>query len=208
MREVDFRPDWYVNSLAERAGARVHVTGFIVLAALLLVWWADATARSRADSIAVTRLSSALTAQDGMVAQVDRLDRELAGRQGNLALLHNLGGGLPVAALLAEISHLAPPSLTLRALVLDRPPRIAPRATAGIKTSPAAGAPEAPAAPAQAILELTGWAASGQDIANLVSGMSASPLFARVTLGYERSETVDQRLVVAFKIVCVMPEFE
>lgn len=199
MREVDFRPDWYVQALAERAGAKVHVTGFVVVAALLLAWWADATARSRADTVAVARLSAALGTQEAMVAQVDRLARSMAERQGDLALLHNLGGGVPVAALLAEISHLAPPSLTLRAVVLDRPPRIDLPSTA----------PEGAAGPpTRATLELTGWAASGQDIANFVSGLSSSPLFAQVTLGYERSETVAQRTVVAFKIVCVMPEFE
>ncbi|MCB9865263.1 MAG: PilN domain-containing protein [Phycisphaerales bacterium] len=204
---MDFRPDWYVASLAERAGARLHVSGLIAVACLLVVWWADATARSRADTVAVAKLATALEAQDPMVAQMNRLDQEVSRRQSDLALWHNLDGGLPVAALLAEISHLAPPSLTLRAMVLDRPPRMAPQVTVASK---AAGKPveKTPPAPTESVLELTGWAASGQDIANFVSGMSASPLFAEVTLGYERSETVAQRVVVAFKIVCVMPEFE
>lgn len=216
MREVDFRPEWYVSSLTERARARIHAPGFLLIAFLLLVWWTDAAARSRAAAVGVAQLSDALDVQGSMVAQLDRLDREIASRRRDQALLQDLSAGLPAAGVLAELSHLAPLSVSIRSLVLDK----------ATDAERAAGSPDdalrprkrtlgATAAAATATdrsqrtaLEITGWAASGEDIANLVSGMSASPLFTDVALGYERTETLEDRVVVAFKIVCHVPRFE
>jgi len=200
MREVDFRPDCYVLALAERAGARVHVSGFIVMACLLLVWWADATSRGSAATVAVAQLADAVAVQDPMVAHLGRLNREIEVRRRDHRLLVELSGGLPTSDVLAEIAHLAPPSLSLRTLVLERSPRVVPVGNVDAKVLARL--------PKRTTLELTGWAASGEDIANLVSGMANSPLFTEVSLGYERSETVEDRLVVAFQVVCHMPQFE
>lgn len=200
MREVDFRPDWYVRSLAERAGARLHVSGFVLVAALLVIWWMDATARSRAATTVIAQLQEAHAAQDGAIARLDALDGELVRQKRDLALLTEVRGGLLTAGMLAELSHLAPPSLSLRSLVLDRAPRIAQVAGDAVK-----GRVDLPK---RTVLEVTGWAASGEEIANLVRGMAECPLFTEVTLGYERSEIVEARPVVAFKVICHLPEFE
>lgn len=200
MREVDFTPEWYANSLIERAGARVHLGGFVAVIALLVVWSVDSTARSRADVRAVSTLESAMGAQDAMIARIDQINREIDAQQRDIDLLNDLRGGVTAANVMTELSHLMPPSMNLRSLLLDRSSRL---------PLPVDKLAEGMAKlPERTMLEVTGWAASGEEIGNLVSGMSESPLFTDVSLDYEREETVEQRRVVAFKIECTMPQFE
>jgi hypothetical protein len=199
MRELDFAPEWYTQSLLERACARVHVTGFLTVAALLVLWTVDATARSRADQVSVNGLEAALASQGVLIGHLEQLDQEIAKRERDLTLLGDLRGGVKSAAIVAELTHLAPRALSFRTLVLERAPRIA---------LPPAVDDSGAAPPRATVLVLTGWARSGEEIANLVSRMSESALFRGVTLGYERSEMIAQRSVVAFKVECQLPAFE
>ena len=200
MRDIDFRPEWYTQSLVERANARYHFSGFMVVAALLVVWSVDATSRSRASESVVTNLEATLQAQEPMIAQLKTLDSRIEKERKDLTLLRDLDGGVPTSAIVSELSHLMPSAMTVRGLLLHRTPRFG--------QSQAIDAKRMESYPKRTTLEFEGWARSGEEIGNLVSGMSDSPLFENVALDHERPEELNGRSVVAFKIVCHLPDFE
>jgi hypothetical protein len=135
-----------------------------------------------------------------MIAQLEQLDARVAKERKDLTLLRDLSGGVPTSAVVSELSQLMPAAMSIRAMMLTRTPRFGP--------SESIDAKRMEAFPKRTTLDIEGWAASGEDIGNLVSGMSDSPLFEDVALDYEHPQDLGGRSVVAFKVVCHMPDFE
>jgi len=204
MKDVDFTPEWYAKSLAERKGSRNRVAGLAVLAVLVLAWSCQSTSRTSAAALSLERLQHSYEAQRGMIAQLDALVQSNAQHAKDARLLADVSGGLAVDNLLVELSHLMPRALSMRAIYLQRAPRIGFSPIEGEEAEAEAKEQEPPAT----TLEITGWAASGTEIGTLVSRLAASELFYAVTLRYERPEIVFDRRVVEFLVECRVPEFE
>ena len=202
MKDVDFTPEWYAKSLAERKGSRNRVAGLAVLAVLVLACSCQSTSQTRAAALALERLQHSYEAQQGMIAQLDALAESNAQHAKDARILADVSGGLAVDSLLVELSHLMPRALSMRAIYLQRAPRI------GFAPSEGEEAEAEEQEPPATTLEITGWAASGTEIGSLVSRLAASELFYDVTLRYERPETVSDRRVVEFLVECRVPEFE
>ena len=202
MKDVDFTPEWYAKSLVERKGSRNRVAGLALLAVLVLAWSCQSTSRTCAAALALERLQHSYEAQRGMIAQLDALAESHAQHAEDARLLADVSGGLTVDNLLVELSHLMPRALSMRAIYLQRSPRI------GFPPPEGEEAEAEEQEPPATTLEITGWAASGTEIGSLVSRLAASELFDDVTLRYERPETVYDRRVVEFLVECRVPEFE
>ncbi len=202
MRNLDFTPEWYIRQVAERASGRVQISGLAVIVLLLLAWVYDATHRARAATAEHARLQTVYDVQDPVVQRMQALEAEQAEHDADAELVRMLRGGVPAAELIAELSHLMPPTMSLRLLMYDGVTRVPPTPAAEGQEQPD------PATRETAVLALVGMAAAGRDVGNFITELTASPLFSSVTLEYERSETFNERRVVAFRIVCRMPEFE
>jgi hypothetical protein len=205
MINVDFTPQWYVDSLAERKGARFRVTGFVAVAALVVVWSYDTTLRTRAATHELRQLQLSYDSQTPLIEQAETLQRGAKAHADQAALLKELEGGVVAGDVLAEITHLMPGDMSLRGIAYKRVPRFVISPT---KDDPTGEARAEDDAQTKSNLELTGWATSGMEIGRFVRRLSDSPLFEDVTLRYERPEIVGRQRVVEFLLVCGLPEFE
>jgi Tfp pilus assembly protein PilN len=202
MINVDFTPTWYIESLAERKGARFRVIGFIAVAALVVAWSYDTASRTRAATDDLRQLQTSYDAQTHLIEQADAFQQEAAVHAEQARLLNELKGGVIAGDILTELTHLMPDDLTLRGISYMRAPRFVQSDGTETPTEPAGKTQE------MSSLELKGWAASGMEIGRFVRRLSDSPLFEDVTLRFERPEVLGPLRVVEFLVVCRMPEFE
>ncbi len=205
MKAIDFRPAWYVSSLAERRSARLRTLGITVICILLLGSAFEWTGRTSAASSAVESLQVSLDAQAAVDARIQTLEEQEAALKRQADLLAEADGGVKVNHVLAELSHLMPRTLSLRTLALRRTLRIQ-RAEAKDKREEKQADPQATKGVNQ--LDMVGWASSGAEIATFVRRLADSELFDNVTLRFQRPETYLDQPIVEFQVLCTMPEFE
>ncbi len=201
MKDVDFRPSWYIKILADREGSRFRVSGFVVLGCLLLVASYESVHHTQASMDQLQELHGIYQSQDGLMSELDRLELENRVWTQSAAILTDVGSGVTVSGLLAEISHLMPRQMSLREVTMARPSRVAaidPNATSDS---------EKEQKETMGAFEIAGWAESGTAIGYFVSRLAQSDLFYDVVLRYQRPETVYGKDVVEFRLVCRMLDF-
>ncbi|NOX57512.1 MAG: PilN domain-containing protein [Planctomycetes bacterium] len=203
MRVIDFTPQWYLETLAERRGSRFRLTGLLIALAMMIVCSVQATSFSNAAIADLNLLQESFHAQSGLVGRLDQLDKKHAAGAHRLNMLDDVGGGITTADVVRELSHLMPESLTIRKIEFNKALRIE------VDLRELAGAFEKLEPPPEVTtFAIAGVSKKGSDIGNLVSQMSRSPVFFDVQLRYERASDVFGSKIVEFVIDCKMPSFE
>lgn len=208
MKEIDFTPQWYQDSLRERGGAGLRVAGLAIIAVGVLFWYVQSSRDANGAQAQLRNLQQAALAQQVLLERMDGEHRQLAAAKLRQAILEDVGGGVTAAELVAEISRLMPATLSFREVVLRKVPRfeLSPVQTPAPGTLRGTEMETAP--DPVSTLEISGWAASGTNIGSFVSRLSTSPLMSSVHLRYQRPEIVMGRQVVGFMVSCQMPEFQ
>ncbi len=202
MKELDFTPEWYVKALADREGTRLRLGGFIILGVLLIVAGLESARQTWAATRKLQEVQGAYDVQSPMLKRLEELRSEQTHWMNNAKVLADVGGGVVVADIFTELSHLMPRSLTLREVYLNKSPRVI------FGSNSATEEEESLTEKKATVLEVAGWAASGSEIGTFVRCMADSPLFYDVSLRYERPETIYGKSVVEFRVVCRMAQFE
>jgi len=203
MREIDLRPDWYVESLSERRGSGFRLGGLIAMGALIVIWGYDATSRTNAAATELAELAHQVKAQDAAAADIAVYEAEMVARQRYAGLLKQVGGGVGVVEVIAEVTRAMPRAMNIERFQLDKAPRIA----AAVEEENGGGEAK-DARPALSNVQFYGFAATGGDVGGFVSRLSQSPLFEDVTLRFQRTILQEGEDVVEFYVECSMPLFE
>jgi Tfp pilus assembly protein PilN len=206
VRTIDFTPAWYRARLEERRGSEGRSAALLIALVLVLTWTFDALQRTHAAERAQDRLQAALASPGAIVARLQALEAEEANQRKARRILKEIRGNVPLHEVLAELSHLQPEAVSLQMIRLTRRPNWTDRLSADA----AAGAVLAnrPEAAERDLLELTGFAATGGEVAAFVRALDASNLCSAVSLRYERPREIADQAVREFQVFCTMPPFE
>jgi Tfp pilus assembly protein PilN len=200
MRRVNLLP---AHLLDAQRRQRQQATGVLligVVTVLLASWLAVAVWQVRtleARTAAVDQQLQPLRQQQQHQARLLQQKQELAQR---LSLIQTLREPVPVPAILARISQLAPPQAILRSMVIDVPAApLAPAApVAASSRRAAANQQPQPIRPIQ--IQLDGLASQDAAIARLVSELTESGLFQNVRLADSREMTFQGQPCHQFRV--------
>jgi hypothetical protein len=208
MKEIDFTPQWYVQTLAEQRGSWTRVIALSVLAVLLLIAARETTGLTQSAVADLQRLEQAQAAQTLLSSRLDALEAERAEVNRKEQVLKTVGGGVKNWQLMTELSQMMPRSLSLRSLTVRAAARVAPPSDEEDKQEKAKAKTETEDTPLLGVVQMSGWASSGAEVGGFVSRLSQSPLFTDVTLRYQRPEDLGGTQIVSFEVICTMPAFE
>lgn len=208
MREIDFTPISYAQSLKEHKGEGIRLGGLIVIGVLIAVWTYDTASRTEAAAVELGELKQSYEVQQRAAQQLEVMEEASVAKARYAGILADVGGGVRAAEIVAELSHLLPKSSSIRRLRLEKMPRVAPAPDDedDRKMSRSASAEEDEEPPTE--LTITGWSPTGAEVGRIVQRLSRSALFEEVALQYQRTVSIEDRSVVEFQVTCVMPEFE
>lgn len=205
MRDVDFTPDWYLESLQERQGSRLRVVGMVAIGVLIVVWYVHSVNLIRSARAEAAQLTQSLVVQQTLAAQLDQFDREHAEAKKKQQMVDNLGGGLATGQVIAEITRMMPATMSLQSVRLRKSARLS---SDEIDEDRATVLMQELSIPKVTSLEVSGWAANGINVGGFVSALGESPMISDVTMRFQRTETHLGREVTAFEVVALMPQFE
>ena len=174
-----------------RTGRMLCILGIVVAAAVITATHSRLAVRSEHDRLA----KASAQANEAFVidARANELRQELAQIQQFTDLYEKISFPLNISAIVATVINQLPSSVTLDQIDLSAGVRQG-RSTVRSKGTEAAGGKGGVAddasAPRTLTGELSGFAASGEHIAELVRSLESMPLFGDVSLDYSRTRVV------------------
>lgn len=206
MNDINFLPDRFLRE--QKRKARVwREAGLVAVVTLVLVAWYGVMLRQVAGAERLLQArQDELAAANQQTTEMVRLQQEFKRLSHQAQIQERLC--LPVAytQVIAALSRLMPPSLTMTRLAVSSEspaPTVAPR-----KPGTASSRPAAVSAPPPArcmALEVTGFSPTDMDVANFVGRLSEYPLFTNVKMRYSRSHRVGEAPARQFRIELEVP---
>ena len=188
---VDFLPERVTIQRAMRARLirQGHLLA-IMLAAIIGLGYFNEGRIGRAEA-EMTGLSNQSTIMANRLEQMFKLQKQLSDLMIKARIDNRLGSRTNGMAILGELGQILPKSMSLTSLELD-----ARKMT--VKLKPAAGGVATAAGTRRAgkdrnktinrlKLTITGLSPNNVDVANFIAGLSASPLFEEVDMGYAKN---------------------
>jgi Tfp pilus assembly protein PilN len=217
VRELDFLPPWYRDLLRRRRTTIIHLSALALLVAGVAGGVLHRHTQIRA---AEQELASATAELAGTRADLQKLDalrklRDQWRRQEQV--LTSTGVNVEASRLLSALAKVVPPDTALTGIAFSvaEPERAAALAVAAT-TAPAgadagrtamptpAETPVSPSHPRRLNVTLRGVAPGELAVANVLAGISKTPLFKHVNLIYAKDREERDRLVREFEVTFVI----
>lgn len=216
MKELDFLPEWYRTDRQRKLRRHRQYVLFGLVASLMAAW-SFIIGQSVSGLQAQTRQIEA-TLENGQQILQTALEKELAIEQlrRQAEILDILTPRTAVSAVLGELSHSVNEQIIFSKVSLLQEPVAAGRtqnapATGGVvrigAAKPAARESVLPDGPQQTRITLTGIAAGGADVAQLIERLEASSYFMTVSPGFSRAKKIGSREATEFEITCTVADY-
>jgi Tfp pilus assembly protein PilN len=205
VRELNFVPPWYRDLLRRRRSTFVHVGAMGLLLAGVVAGAVQRQGQIRAAERELSLSAAELGGTRGDLRKLDALRQLRDQWRRQEEVLTSTGVNVEASRLLSVLSKVVPPdtALTDVSFAVTEPERNGPSAAAAdaqpAATQPAAGGASRPAA-RRLNVSLRGVAPGELAVANVLAGISKTPLFRHVNLTYAKDREDHQRTVREFEV--------
>ncbi len=227
MKEIDFLPEWYLESKRRRVHMRRQYVALAIVFLGMMGYNLTSAHRISRATAEVAKLESRRSQAEDAAHRFDAITRELSEHQAKASLLEKVDSRIDPAALVAEISHLVGAHVVLSRVEfisepVHREEAAATRNGSAVRVVDRSGDSTGAAklGDVKFRIVLAGIAASSDDVGALVCRLEESSYFCKAYFSFSRNNTIQvsastpstrpkQALEVSeFEITCYLANYE
>lgn len=213
MKELDFLPQWY-RADRQRKQCRYRHYVLFALVVALVAGWSFIIGRSVSSLQAETRqVESILHEGQKTIQQALEMEMEIEHLSQQADILAALTPRTAISAVLGELSQRVSENIIFSRVLWVQEPLADKQTSASSAVRIGAAKPDEsvsllPDGPQGTRVTLTGIAAGGAEVAQLIDRLETSGYFKNVSPGFSRAKKIGDKEVAEFEITCRVADYE